>query len=55
MANLEIRQAIADKRLKHYEVAAALGINQCTLSHWLQIELPKEKKKYILGVIRKMK
>lgn len=50
-ANKEIREAIDKKRLKHYEVAAACGINQCTLSHWLQTELKPEKKKKILEII----
>lgn len=51
MANLEIRQAIANKRLKHYEVAKALGISIYTFSHWLQVELPQDKKDLILEVI----
>lgn len=52
MANLEIRQAIAKKRLKHYEVAAACHVTAETFSRWLQIELPQSKKEMILEVIR---
>lgn len=51
MANLEIRQAIAKKRLKHYEVAKALGVSITYFSHLLQVELPQEKKNKILEVI----
>lgn len=50
--NLDVRQAIARKRLKQYEVAQALGISQFTFSHWLQTELPPEKKKEILKAIK---
>lgn len=51
MANLEIRQAIAKKRLKHFEVAKALGITQTYFSHLLQTELDEERKAKILEVI----
>lgn len=53
MANLEIRQAIAKKRLKHYEVAKALGVSATYFSHLLQTELPKDKQQEILEVIQK--
>lgn len=54
MENLEIRKAISEKKLKHYRVAQALGISPFTFSHWLQLELPAEKKKHVLNVISKM-
>ena len=50
--NKEIRELIAKRGLKHYEVASALGINQFTFSHWLQLELPQEKQAEIIRVIR---
>lgn len=53
MANLEIRTAILQKRLKHYQVAKALGVSTYTFSHWLQVELPQDKKDMILEVIKK--
>ena len=52
LSNTDIRQAIAKKRLKQYEVAQALGISQFTFSHWLQTELPPEKKKEIIRAIK---
>ena len=51
MANLEIRQLIREKRLKHYEVAAALGIAETTFCRWLRTELPEEWKIKIKEVI----
>lgn len=55
MNNIEIRQAIAKKRLKHYEVAKAYGVSQTYFSHLLQNELPPEKKREILKVIKDIK
>lgn len=49
--NIEIRNAIEKKRLRHYEVAYALGISECTLSRWLRKELPIEQQKEIINVI----
>jgi hypothetical protein len=54
-ANLEVRQEIAKKRLKHYEVAQSLGISPYTLSVWLRTELSAEQKKKILKAIHDYK
>lgn len=48
MNNRDIRELIAKRRLKHFEVAKALGVTQYTFSHWLQEELTEEKKKRLL-------
>lgn len=53
--NMEVRQAIDKKRLKYFEVAAALHINPATLSRWLQCELSPERKREILKVIHDIK
>ena len=53
--NMEIRTAIAKKRLKYFEVAAALDINPATLSRWLQNELSPTRKKEVLNAIRSIK
>lgn len=55
LTNLEIRQAINRRRLKHYEVATMLGITQYTFSHWLQTEMPDEKKQKVLKAIQDYK
>lgn len=52
MNNKEIRELIAKRRLKYFEVAKALGVSTYTFSHWLQNELPPQKKKEILEVIK---
>ena len=53
--NLEVRQSIERKRLKYFEVAAALGINPATLSRWLQTEMTPERKKEVLKAIKGIK
>lgn len=55
MNNIEIRQTVASKRLRYYEVAEAMGISRCTLSIWLSKELTPEKKAQVLSVIEKIK
>lgn len=52
--NKEIREAIGTKRLKYFEVAEACGVCITTFSHWLQRELPEEKKQQILATIDKL-
>ena len=54
MKNIEIRQAIIDNRLYHYEVAEALGMSEFTLSRKLRKELDTEEKEKILAVITKL-
>lgn len=53
--NLEIRTAIEKKRLKYYEVAEVVGIDECTLSKWMRKELDGERRKRVLDAIRKLK
>lgn len=54
-ANLEVRQAIEKKRLKHYELAEYLQISPYTLSVWLRTEMDQEKKKKVLKAIHDYK
>ena len=51
ICNLEIREAIRKRRLKHWEVADALGYNASYFSRLLRHELPDERKREILEVI----
>ena len=55
MNNIEVRQAITKRRLKYFEVAAALKVHPVTFSRWLQFELPKERKAEILKAIEGIK
>ena len=50
-ANLEIKKALADKKLHQYDLARLLGIAESTCSKMLRDELPKEKAAEILKVI----
>lgn len=54
MNNIEIRELIEKKRLKYFEVARALGVHRCTLSIWLENELPQDKKEKIIKVINEI-
>ena len=55
LANQDIREMIAKKRLHHYEVAAALGIHPNSLSRWLAIEMKPEKKEQVKKAIQSIK
>ena len=55
MKNLEIRQRIADARLRGYEVAAAMGIAETSFSRMLaRAEMSKERKAEVCKVIEKL-
>lgn len=55
MANAEIRELVRKKRLRHYEIADALGVNEFTFSRWLRNELPDDKKREIIDIIERIK
>ena len=54
MFNLEIRQAIQGNRLRHYEVAQAVGVSEYTFSVWLRKELSAEKAARIKSAIERL-
>ena len=43
MQNLKIRELIKKSRLKHYEIAEELGINETSFSRLLRKELSENK------------
>lgn len=53
--NAEIRKALIDKGIRHYEAATACGVSLYTFSHWLQTEMKPEKKTEVLKAIQGMK
>ena len=55
MKNIDIRQEIEHARIRHYELAKALGVHETTLSRWLRDDLPADKKEQILNAIRTFK
>ena len=52
MNNLEIRQAMKERRMFNYDLAELMGISEFTLSRKLRNELPQEEKERILNLIR---
>lgn len=51
MYNLDVRLAIKQNRLCHYEVANKIGISEATLCRWLREELSEVKRNTILKAI----
>lgn len=49
--NEEIRKAIKKSRIKQYEIAAQIGVSECTFCKWLRTELTSERKERILTAI----
>ena len=54
MKNEKIRQAAMITRVKLWEVAAALGVTDGTLSRKLRFELPEEEQARIIGIIEQI-
>lgn len=55
MRNPEIRVAMFNAGLKHYQVAEAMNVADETFSRWLRHELPADKQKQILETISRLK
>ena len=53
--NKEVREAMREKGLTHYEVSNTLGISYWTFSVWLQSEFTPERKTLVLAAIRDCK
>lgn len=49
--NQDIKQLIAKKRLRQYEIANQLHVSEFTLSRWLNRELEPNRKQKILKAI----
>lgn len=50
-ANREIRDLLALRGIRFYTAAQYCGVSYSTFSHWLQVELPTDKKLEIMNVI----
>lgn len=55
MKNPEIREAIKRARVKHWQIAAELGIGESTLVRWLRFDLTDERKGLILAAVEKVR
>ena len=53
-ANKEIRLQAFEAGLKHWQIAAELGVTSETFSKWLRTELPAAKKEQITVVIESL-
>lgn len=51
MTGQDIKKLIRKKRLRQYEVAQELRINEFTLSRWLRGELDEEKEQKLIQAI----
>ena len=49
--NKEVRRQIAKNKLHHYEIANHLKVSPFTFAHWLQSEMPKDRKEMVLKAI----
>ena len=55
LANCEIRGAIKEKNLKHYQVAKYVGVTPCTFSRWLSKEIEPAQRQELLQIIKSIK
>lgn len=51
MNNTEIRVLAAERRIKMWQIADAIGIADTTFSKWMRRELPEDKKRQVLEAI----
>lgn len=52
MNNIEIREAIKESGLKHWQIADMIGIADTTFCRMLRRELPEDKKQEILTAMQ---
>lgn len=53
-ANQTVREAAKRKGVKHWQIAAYLGISEPTIMRWLRIPLSPEREKAILEAIEEI-
>lgn len=54
MRNIDLRLAISEARLRHYEVAQVLGVSDSAFSKMLREELTGEKRDQVLKAIQQL-
>jgi len=52
--NLDVRKTIRDNRLRNWEVAEKIGINDATFSRWLRIPLNDDRKQRVISAIKEL-
>lgn len=53
-ANRDVREAIKNAKLRHWQVARAVGVDEFWFSRILRDELAPEMKSFIFAAIRKL-
>lgn len=53
-ANSEIRNKAKNINIKHWQIAAKLGVSEQTIMRWLRVPLTKERKDKILAAIEEL-
>ena len=54
MANKIIREELKARRVRHWELAAALGISEQTLVRWLRFEMEEDRQLEMLMKIEEI-
>ena len=55
MQNIDIRVAITESGLKHYQIAEKMGITDTSFSRLMRHQLTGEKKQHVLEAIEQLK
>ncbi|MCQ2416520.1 MAG: hypothetical protein MJ071_01760 [Oscillospiraceae bacterium] len=53
-ANQDIRDYAAQKGVYFWEIAMQLGISEPTITRWMRVELPEDKRREIRQIIDKI-
>ena len=53
-ANQTIREAAKRKGVKHWQIAAHLGISEPTIMRWLRVPLSPEREKAVMEAIKEL-
>lgn len=53
-ANQKVRDAAKKHNVKHWQIAAHLGISEPTIVRWLRVPLSPEKEQTLLAVIEEI-
>ena len=54
MKNTDIRSLIENHKLKHWQIAEAIGVSEFTFCRWLRKEFTADQKELVLSAIAKL-
>lgn len=55
VANATVRQEAARLGVRHWEIAACLGVSPATLHTWLRLEMPDPRRNRVWGAIQQVR